>query len=67
MSGRLSRHLVTVCVAAGATLGLVALPGCGGSENCIILANGGNKLCGDDARVWCDTTPPGCRRSSDRR
>jgi hypothetical protein len=24
--------------------------------NCIILANGGNKLCGADAATWCDTT-----------
>lgn len=26
------------------------------SEQCIILANGGNKLCGADAEAWCDST-----------
>jgi hypothetical protein len=46
---------------AAVGLGLaVALPACGGSGSvdkpCIILADGGNKLCGDDAVTWCDTT-----------
>lgn len=35
---------------------LALLPGCGGSSNCIILANGGRKLCGDEAKAWCDST-----------
>lgn len=38
----------------------VALAGCSAEElaggNCIILANGGNKLCGEDAKAWCDST-----------
>ena len=29
--------------------------GCGDAD-CIILVNGGNKLCGDDAKAWCDST-----------
>lgn len=44
-------------VAAGVVFG-----GCAASDNagitgdCIILANGGNKLCGEDAKAWCQTT-----------
>lgn len=26
------------------------------SSQCIVLANGGNKLCGEDAAVWCKST-----------
>lgn len=43
-------------------LGALALAGAGCSsselagEDCIILANGGNKLCGQDAKAWCDST-----------
>jgi len=52
--------LVMSCIAAAA----VALPltGCAasnefaGTQDCIILAVGGNKLCGDDAKAWCDST-----------
>lgn len=33
----------------------IALAGCG-SDQCIVLANGGNKLCGEDAAAWCDST-----------
>ena len=42
----------------GVTLGaVVALSSIGcGEEDCIILAVGGNKLCGDDAKAWCDST-----------
>lgn len=45
--------------------GVVAGAGCGSSGSgapaedggaCIVLANGGNKLCGGDARAWCDST-----------
>jgi hypothetical protein len=50
------RSLFAAAVAAGA---LAALPGCGSSSDCIILANGGNKLCGDDAAAWCDSTDAG--------
>lgn len=32
---------------------------------CIILANGGNKLCGADAAAWCDSTDEFRERDSD--
>jgi hypothetical protein len=31
------------------------LSSCGSSE-CVILANGGRKLCGSDAAAWCRST-----------
>lgn len=27
-----------------------------GQDKCAVLTLGGNKLCGDDARAWCDST-----------
>jgi FtsH-binding integral membrane protein len=27
-----------------------------GQDRCVVTALGGNKLCGDDARAWCDST-----------
>lgn len=48
-------------------LGFLVLPvalafgGCG-SDDCIIVSASGNKLCGDDARAWCDSTD-GLRRA----
>jgi hypothetical protein len=52
----MSSRLVTLAAGACMAVGVLALEGCGSNEDCIILANGGNKLCGDDARAWCDTT-----------
>lgn len=26
------------------------------AQDCIVLVLGGNKLCGEDARAWCDAT-----------
>ena len=43
------------CAALGAIVMVLGV-GCGGSDDCIILANGGNKLCGDDAAAWCNST-----------
>lgn len=52
----MKRKLVLVAVAFVASLAA----GCGGStfgaQKCVILTNGGNKLCGDDARAWCDSS-----------
>jgi len=42
--------------------GAFAISGCAASDqagltgDCIILANGGNKLCGEDAKAWCAST-----------
>lgn len=47
--------MVRYLIAIGATAGVLALSACG-SEKCIVLANGGNKLCGDEAAAWCDST-----------
>jgi hypothetical protein len=43
------------CAALGAIVSVLGV-GCGSSDDCIILANGGNKLCGDDAAAWCNST-----------
>lgn len=54
------RRLVTTALIGGALA--LSGAGCGavdtltGQEDCVILAMGGNKLCGDDARAWCDST-----------
>jgi hypothetical protein len=47
----MKRVVIATIVAAG-----FAAAGCAGDEQCIILANGGNKLCGADAAAWCDST-----------
>jgi hypothetical protein len=53
----MGRKLLLAISVAGAVLAAaVALSGCGGSGPCIILALGGNKLCGSDAAAWCRTT-----------
>lgn len=46
---------VAGCAEAG-TGGEEGFTGGEGAEDCIILAMGGNKLCGEDARAWCDST-----------
>ena len=45
----------------GAVLGgMASLGGCSAMDevagDCIILTNGGNKLCGEDAKAWCEGT-----------
>ena len=51
------KSIITLAVILG---GAVALPGCSTAEltgqKCIVLANGGNKLCGNDAKAWCEST-----------
>lgn len=49
------KYIIMIVVGIGLA---VSLPACGSSEpkDCIVLANGGNKLCGDEARAWCDST-----------
>ena len=52
------RRVLLLALLGGA---LASTAGCGAmdeiaGQDCIILANGGNKLCGDDAKTWCDTT-----------
>lgn len=34
----------------------VGLSSTGSNSKCVVTAMGGNKLCGDDARAWCDST-----------
>jgi hypothetical protein len=58
------RTLLLAIAAAG------LLAGCGGSSDaakadCIILANGGNKLCGHDAATWCVETESARTGASD--
>lgn len=48
------RKILTLII-TGAALA-VALPACGSQEDCIVLANGGNKLCGEEAKAWCSST-----------
>lgn len=48
------KHALAALLAAGCLAG--ALSGCGGSQDCIVLALGGNKLCGSDAAAWCRST-----------
>jgi uncharacterized membrane protein len=51
-----------VMVILAASAALAGVSGCsassigGGNEQCIVLALGGNKLCGADAATWCRTT-----------
>lgn len=47
----MSRYLALVVL-----IGAFLFSACGGSEDCIVLANGGNKLCGSDAAAWCEST-----------
>jgi hypothetical protein len=51
---RALRALLIAGVIAGSAAGCSAGELTG--EKCIILANGGNKLCGDDAKAWCEST-----------
>lgn len=45
-----------IALLVAGTTAAVALAGCGGSKECIVLANSGNKLCGADAAAWCSST-----------
>lgn len=53
------KRLIVLAALAAAVLPLTA---CGGSSDnhasasCMILTEGGNKLCGEDAKVWCNST-----------
>ena len=48
------RSFCSSSTAAVALLTVLALAGCrAGSQQCIILALGGNKLCRSDAAAWC--------------
>jgi len=44
----------TITTLLATAFAAVAFSACG--DQCVILANGGNKLCGDDAKAWCDST-----------
>lgn len=55
-----------------ALVALAALAGCGGGNSdsaddgpCIVLADGGNKLCGGDAAAWCRATDADRHQSID--
>jgi hypothetical protein len=50
------KHLVLIAVVTIAVIIAVFAGGCGSSDDCIVLANGGNKLCGENAAAWCDST-----------
>jgi hypothetical protein len=49
-------HKIIAFLAAG--LSALAISACGSDDqqNCVVLANGGNTLCGDKAAAWCDST-----------
>ena len=48
--------LVALVLAASAVAGCSGGPLASESEDCIVLAMGGNKLCGEDAAAWCSST-----------
>jgi hypothetical protein len=50
------RYFVLIAVITITVIIAVFAGGCGGSDDCIVLANGGNKLCGQNAAAWCDST-----------
>ena len=47
------RATLTLCL----ILGCLALAACGSQgSNCLVLANGGNTVCGGTAAAWCRIT-----------
>lgn len=48
--------LVAAAAIAAGTAGCGAVDQLTGNETCIVLAMGGNKLCGADAAAWCRST-----------
>jgi hypothetical protein len=52
------RRILALTVAIGALA--LAAAGCGSSssQDCIVLANGGNTVCGETAATWCRSTDP---------
>lgn len=49
------RALLIAAVLAAGSLSACSADELAGGD-CIILTNGGNKLCGEDAKVWCDSS-----------
>jgi hypothetical protein len=50
------RIISTISIAGSIALGVSA---CGGQSGpCVVLANGGNTLCGGTAASWCRATDP---------
>lgn len=47
---------LVMAASIAAAVGLAACGGSGSSSACIILANGGRKLCGQEAVAWCHST-----------
>src|ERR1022692_2240154 len=60
------RKLAIALVLVASIAAVIGLGACGSSRSssaCIILANGGRKLCGKEAAVWCKSTE-GLRQTS---
>ena len=50
------KRAIAVAALALALLTALSVTGCGGNQDCVVLAHGGNKLCGSQAAAWCRST-----------